>query len=253
MSLICRLTFMSCARNFQKDKPSRRRKLRCIIITGTHPDLRGEKGTKKEQRAPEDQVAWMGTITWVGPIILAQDQMSSENYFKVFDRVHENIAQYASSLFCYVPEDNIHQQKGRNSTLKFLTGHNIAIWTSVPGITTLLSNLLHLTSFWSILAITSNNDRTLLWVVCRWTGSLTFPMLPHGIRQLDTLIFPNSNPRLTYSFPNQITAYSLWRQYYFKDSVGQHGGIFLCNCISICVSPYWNNRKCSGLSISITI
>lgn len=57
--MICRLTFMSYLRSFQKDKPSRVRKLRCIIVAGTHPDLRREKGTKKEQRALGDRLAWI--------------------------------------------------------------------------------------------------------------------------------------------------------------------------------------------------
>lgn len=70
--MICRLAFMSCLRNVQKDKPSRIRKLRCIIVAGTHLDLRGGKGTEKEQRALEDQLARMVTVTWGGPIITAQ-------------------------------------------------------------------------------------------------------------------------------------------------------------------------------------
>lgn len=50
------------------------------------------KGTRRPSGLNEDN--HLGRTKNTG-----SDQMSSENYFKVFDRVHENIAQYASSLF----------------------------------------------------------------------------------------------------------------------------------------------------------
>lgn len=78
VSVTCRLTSMFCLRNFHKDKPSKLRKPRYIILSAIHVGLRGEKRTKEKQRGLEELLG-LDSKSHLGNY---SDQMISENGFK---------------------------------------------------------------------------------------------------------------------------------------------------------------------------
>lgn len=134
------------------------------------------------------------------------DQMIPEDYFKgcLIELMRQSQAHKFILLICVRRLCSL--TKREELDLKVSNGSQHCHWT--PRIMSLLSTSLHLTYFQSILAITSHKVRTLTWVVCRWGGSLIVSMLPHGIRQLDTLTCSSSiwwQPPLFLS-PNQIIA-----------------------------------------------
>ena len=129
-----------------------------------------------------------------------------------------------------------------------------------PSVMSLLSTSLHLTYSRSILAITSHKVRTLVWVVCRWRGSLIFSMLPHGIRQLDTLTCSSSiwwQPLIPPS-PTKSLLNSLLRQCYFRGLCWQKVAFYCATAFKSRLvhtgfpeeKVFWNNGQCSGLGIT---